>query len=552
MKIHAAIAQILVDHGVEVMFGLAGDANLYMIDSFARALQGTYVAATHEANAVLMALGYASISGKVGVATVTHGPGLTNTVTALVEGVKGQIPLVLLCGDTGAEDKDNMQNIPQREVIVATGAGFEQLRSPKTLNRDLATALRRAVVERRPIAFNMPSDFQWLDVDYLPARHKVPENRALVPAGDDLDNAVGIIAAAKRPIILAGRGATSAEAREAILRLAQRTDALLATTLKGKDLFRGEDFDLGVFGTISSSIAVDAIIESDCILAFGASLNPHTTSHGSFLKGKRIVQVNLEATEIGKSYEPTIGVVGDPALVADNFVHWLDAAEIPPSGYRNEAMRQKLRDFSPLQGMADRSTSDTIDIRQAMQRLNDAVPANRILVTDGGRMARHPWRLIQVQDPRSFITTLNSGSIGLGMAYAIGASYAAPNRPILMVSGDGGFMLGGLAEFHTAAHCRRDLIVVLCNDGSYGAEHIQFRRRNMDPAMSLFKWPEFADVANSLGGRGIAVRNHDDLQRAVQAIAERDGPLLIDLKLDPDNVTNDDIVPPAAAAGNRT
>jgi thiamine pyrophosphate-dependent acetolactate synthase large subunit-like protein len=74
----------------------------------------------------------------------------------------------------------------------------------------------------------------------------------------------------------------------------------------------------------------------------------------------------------------------------------------------------------------------------------------------------------------------------------------------------------------------------------------------MDPAMSLFKWPEFADVANSLGGRGIAVRNHDDLQRAVQAIAERDGPLLIDLKLDPDNVTNDDIVPPAAAAGNRT
>ena len=141
MKVHAAIAKALIDNGIDTLFGLVGDANLFLVDSFVREYGGKFVSAAHEAGATLMALGYSAVAGKIGVVTVTRGPALVNTLTPMVEGVKGSLPIVLLCGDTAIEDRDNLQKVPQRELIVATGAGFEQLRSPNTLSEDIATAL---------------------------------------------------------------------------------------------------------------------------------------------------------------------------------------------------------------------------------------------------------------------------------------------------------------------------------------------------------------------------------------------------------------------------
>src|SRR5690606_36221543 len=113
-----------------------------------------------------MAQGWARVAGKVGVAAVTHGPGLTNTVTALVEGVKAGTPMVLLVGDTPATDREHAQNINQSALVAATGAGFEQLRSPETVAEDLARVFYRAHVEHRPIVLNMPVEFQWQEIEY--------------------------------------------------------------------------------------------------------------------------------------------------------------------------------------------------------------------------------------------------------------------------------------------------------------------------------------------------------------------------------------------------
>jgi thiamine pyrophosphate-dependent acetolactate synthase large subunit-like protein len=382
----------------------------------------------------------------------------------------------------------------------------------------------------------MPIEFQWLDVDYQPVLVRLPERRALTPESTDLDNAIGIIAAAKRPIVLAGRGAASSAARAALVRLAARTDALLATTLKAKDLFAGEDFNLGVFGTLSSPVAVDAIMESDCVVAFGASLNQNTSSSGTFLKGKRVVQCNAELDDVARNLSPDASLIGEAALMADTIVHWLDEAEIAPSGFRNDELRRRLADYSPAAEIDDRSTETTIDVRTAIARFDKAVPAERILVTDAGRFVAAPWKMIGVADPTAFLFTINFGCVGLGMAYAIGASYAHPGRPVLLVIGDGGLMLGGLAEFNTAVRHKVDLIVMVCNDGSYGAEYVQWRDKGMDPSLSLFDWPEFAVVAEALGGRGVTVRTAQDLEAAAEAIATRERPLLVDIKLDPDNM----------------
>lgn len=534
MKVHEAIARGLVDAGTETLFGLIGDANLFLVDSFVRQ-RGTYVAAAHEAGAVLMATGYARASGRVGVATVTHGPGLTNTVTALVEGVRGRTPVVLLAGDTPVHDPANVQNIEQRELVATTGAGFVQVRTPDSAVDDLALAFRRAALECRPVVLNVPADFQWAEVGYAAVDRSAPTASPPAPDADDLDRAVGVIASARRPIVLAGRGAIRPAARASVLRLAERIGAPVATTLKAKDLFRGEPFDLGIFGTVSTPVASETIARSDCIVALGAGLNPLTTGRGSLLEGRAVVHCDVDPAHIGCSGVPVAGVVGDSAVVAEAICAWLDEAGVQPSAFRSvdllHALQQQSRGDPP-----DRSTDETVDVRTALRRLEGVLPPERTLVTDAGRFMYEAWRALSVREPAHFVPTMNFGSIGLGLPAAIGAAYGAPDRPVVLVTGDGGFMLGGLVEFSTAVRHGVDLVVVVLNDGGYGAEHIQFRNRDMDPSLSLFAWPDLAGVAEALGGTGTTVRRLADLDGLRPLLAARDRPVLVDVRLDPDQV----------------
>lgn len=536
MKVHEALARGLTDHGVDTVFGLIGDANLFLVDSFVRRQQGTYVAAAHEAGAVLMAIGYSRAAGRTGVATVTHGPGLTNTVTALVEGVRGRTPLVLLAGDTAVHDPGNVQNIDQRELVAVTGAGFVQVRTPGSAVEDLAMAFRRAVLERRPVVLDVPADFQWAETPYVAADRTAPSGGAPAPDPAALDRAVGVVAGARRPIVLAGRGATRPAARASALRLAARIGAPLATTLKAKDLFRGEAFDLGIVGTVATPIASETIARSDCIVALGAGLNPFTTARGSLLAGRAVVHCDIDPAQIGASGAPVIGLVGDCAAAADAICAWLDEAGVAPSGFRSPDLLQRLAE--PPSDPPDRSTGTTVDVRTALRRLDAALPPGRTLVTDAGRFMYEAWRALRVLEPAHFVPTMNFGSIGLGLPAAIGAGYGAPGRPVVLVTGDGGFMLGGLVEFSTAVRQGVDLVVVVLNDGGYGAEHIQFRNRDMDPGLSLFAWPDLAGVARAMGGVGVPVRRLADLDDAAAALASRERPVLLDVHVDPDLVPN--------------
>uniref|UniRef100_UPI0025DE42B9 thiamine pyrophosphate-binding protein n=1 Tax=Nocardioides sp. TaxID=35761 RepID=UPI0025DE42B9 len=131
MKFHEVVGRALVEQGLTTAFGVIGDANLFMMDSFERVAGGTYVAMANEAGAVMAATGYASVTGTPGLATVTHGPGLTNTVTALVEAARSRTPLLLVAGDTPVADGEHLQDVAQREVVLATGAAFVRVRDPQ-------------------------------------------------------------------------------------------------------------------------------------------------------------------------------------------------------------------------------------------------------------------------------------------------------------------------------------------------------------------------------------------------------------------------------------
>ncbi len=528
MKVYQAIARATRDQGVETMFGLMGDANLFMVDSFVRDCDGRFVPSAHEGSSVLMALAYAHVAEKVGVATVTHGPALTNCMTALTEGVRGHIPIVLLAGDTPVANPRHLQSIDQREVVKATGAGFEQLRTPDTVGMDVARAFYRAQVERRPIVLNLPSDFMWQEVSHTSQVLDIFTAPGGVAQGDILDEAIGMIASARRPLILAGGGAVGA--RDQLIRLADRLEAPLATTLKAKGLFNKHPYNIDIFGTLSTPAAYELIAQSDCIVCFGTGLHDFTTDRGKLMKDKRIVQVDIEPTAIGGGLHPDAALVADAGLTAETILYWLDQAEIAPSGFTRELDIEVLT-AHPVG--ADKTADGFVNFVQALERLEKALPKNRVLVTDGGRFMTEVWCRISAPDPQSFVVTANFGSIGLGLPEAIGAGVAVPDRPVVVFCGDGGFMMGGINEFNTAVRLGLDLIVIVANDSAYGAEHIQFLDRKMDPSLTEFHWPSFADIARSLGGQGIEVHSNAELETALAAIEDRKGPVLIELRLDP-------------------
>lgn len=532
MYVYQSIAQSLHEQGCETLFGLMGDANLFMVDHFVRSCGATFVPVAYEGSAVLMALAHGRVAGKVGFATVTHGPALTNCITALTEGARGRVPMVLLAGDTAVSNPQNLQNIDQRETVHITGAGFEQMRAPETASYDLAHAIYRAEAEQRPIVLNMPVDFMWQEIDHV--RHSFPTFRtpSYVPEGPDLDEAIGMIASARRPIILAGIGAK--DAVKEITALADRLQAPLATTLKAKGMFNGHPFDIGIFGTLSTPAAYDAMAKADCVVAFGTSLHHFTTDKGALMKGKRVIQINNTVIEIAKNYHPDAALMADAGLTAKNIVWWLDEAEIEGSGFTSELDMKVLTEHP--KGNPDKSKPGFINFEYALDRLEAALPKDRFLTTDGGRFMTEVWCRITSPNAESFIATTNFGSIGLGLQVAIGAGFAVPNRPVVLFTGDGGFMMGGINEFNTAVRMKQDLIVIVANDSAYGAEHIQFLDRKMDPGLAMFDWPSFAQVATALGGQGVVVDSNAGLDAAIAAIETRDRPLLIELRLDPNDV----------------
>ncbi|EBA08606.1 acetolactate synthase II large subunit [Sagittula stellata E-37] len=536
MKLHQGLARALAAHEVTHLYGLVGDANLFMVDAYVEDGHGRYIACTHEANAVLASIGFAQATGRTGVATITHGPALTNVVTALAEAARGGIPLVVLCGDTAPGDLQHLQKIDQREVVASSGAAFVEMRNAATAIEDLDRAFRIAAHRRCPVVFNMRVDLMWEDFAAPTAPAPVP-NCAFAPAsGDALEEAAGMLASARRPLILAGRGAANPEARAALLELAARIEAPVATTLKAQGLFHGERFDLGICGGLSHPTATEVIMQSDCILAFGASLSKHTTEERAYTKGKRVVQILPDVQETPRLDTPTLRLIGDIAGTARAFAELLDMADIPGSGVTDDDLARRLRaeaeTFAQVPAAA-KTAPGTVDITPALRRLHQALPAERVLVADLGRFVTTAWRNLPVTQPQDLVYTSHFGAIGCGLGQAIGTATAIEDRPTVLVAGDGGFTLSGLSELVTAVHEQADLVVILCNDGSFGAEHVQFTNRKMNPQLSMIARIDFATTCATLGFATVRVSDDASLDAACTAIAERSGPVLIDLRLDP-------------------
>jgi thiamine pyrophosphate-dependent acetolactate synthase large subunit-like protein len=521
--------------GLTDAFGVIGSGNLVVTNALCSG-GARFHHARHETGAICMADGYARVSGRVGVCSVHQGPGLTNTVTGLTEAVKSRTPLLVLAGESPAAALNSNFRIDQPGLVEAVGAAADRVTSAETAAHDAERAYQRAEIERRPVVLMLP-----IDIQPQPPAGTEPRPAPLPPlhTPDPSPQAVGAVAdalqRAQRPVIIAGRGAVLAGARDALERLADRTGALLATSAPANGLFAGLPYGLGISGGFASPFSAGLIAEADLILAAGASLNMWTTRHGALIApDATVAQIDVEARAFGRHRPADITALGDVAATAD-----LVSAELERRGHHATGRRTpELAHRIATHGWADDPYQDAgseewIDPRTFSIELERRLPADKAVAVDSGHFLGYPSMFLSVPDARAWVFPNGFQSVGLGLGNAIGAAVARPDRPTVAAIGDGGAFMA-LAEIETAVRLRLKLLVAIYDDRAYGAEVHHFAPMGHDVTRVQFPDADLAAISRAAGASAATVRTVGDLDAVTDWLAEpTPRPLVLDAKVNP-------------------
>jgi thiamine pyrophosphate-dependent acetolactate synthase large subunit-like protein len=520
------VGRTLAELGAAQAFGVVGSGNFEVTNAL-RAHGVPFVACRHECGAATMADAFARTSGRLAVLSVHQGPGLTNALTGIAEAAKSRTPLIVLAGDTGAAAVRSNFRIDQDAAVRAVGAVAERVHSAASAVADTVRAYRTAVHERRTVVLNLPLDVQQTAAVEVPVgEHPAP--RPVRPDPAAVAELAAAINAAQRPVFIAGRGARGAG--EDLRALAEAAGALLATSAVANGLFAGDPWSLGISGGFASPTTVELISAADLVVGWGCALNMWTTRHGRlFAEGATLAQVDIEPAALGAHRQVAIGVLGDVGLTARDTLPGLD----PARGYRTDEVRERIASSARMRDVPfpDISTADRIDPRLLSVLLDDLLPAERIVAVDSGNFMGYPSAYLSVPDQHGYCLTQGFQSIGLGLATAVGAALARPERLPVAALGDGGCMMG-IADLDTVVRLGLPMVIVVYNDEGYGAEVHHFVGEGVDLSTVVFPETDIASIARGFGCAAATVRTEADLGALKDWLAgPRDRPLLLDAKM---------------------
>ncbi|MFO1161184.1 MAG: thiamine pyrophosphate-binding protein [Reyranellaceae bacterium] len=530
--------QALVDDikalGTEQVFGLMSDDTAV----FATALDSAgirFYGARHENNAIAMAEGFSYRSGGLGIAVIGRGPATANGLHAATYASRSGSKVLIISGEaavpSGAANGigPDYKGFNASAVLAAAGIRTFVATSPSTARGVLADAVA-AAMQGGAAALLLPVNVQLADMDAgdaPPARPR--ERKPAAPRPQAIQAAAAVVRQSRKPLILAGLGAHRAGAKEALEQLAERTGALLATSARGKDMFRGHPANLGIVGSFSHSAARRMIHEADCVMVFGAGLNLLTMSFGHSLPNVPLIQVDTERGHIGRWHPADVAVVGDARLAAEALVEALPPGSNTERPFRSEETLRFLEGFDIARDFEPANTVRTVDPRSLGVALEKLLPANRNLVYDAGNfLGIVPY--LSVPGPGHFKLTSDFASIGLGFGTALGVARAKPDETTVLVIGDGGFLMT-MGELETVVREDLPMVIVLMNDCAYGAELHFLKMRELPVAKSVFPDVDYAPVAEAFGFQAATIRTLEDLQKIAPLLARPDGPVFLDCKL---------------------
>jgi len=493
-SVAARVAGVIRNSNAHV-FGLVGNGNAEFVAAL-REQGAEFTSVRHEGAAVSAASAAARVAGDgIGVATVTYSPGFLNVLTPLAEAQKAGSPVVVVAGAPplrGARPWDVDQS------GLASALGVITLMATRSDAAEVAAAACRIAGEtRRPVILALPVDADEVDGPDL----TIPsvDGAAGLPEVSEqgLADAVARIRAADRPVLLAGRGAWDSGAQAALQALGRALGAIEFTSAAAHGFFAGEIADFGIAGGFAAHDRAAISRDADLVIAFGASLNPFTLAFGGMFPNAQMIRVDLAPPppmlEIG------LDLRGDARSWAEAMLRAVGTGERTPW-----ASVPQTAAVEPL-------IDGVLDPRALAQALETMLPRERTIVLDGGHFVGWPAEYWSSPDPTGFLLTgTMTQSIGLGTGSAIGAAAARPDRLTILAVGDGGALMG-LADLPTLLDTASSLLVVVFNDGVYGAEWHHYARIGVRLEDISTEEVDFAGVADACGARGAVVREVADL-----------------------------------------
>ncbi|GAA2177173.1 thiamine pyrophosphate-binding protein [Leucobacter tardus] len=538
-------------------FGLMGNGNAHLID----ALLGegvAYTAVRHEAGTVAAADAYTRVSGHISIATTTYGAGFTNALTALAEAEQARTPLLLVVGDvptTGGRPWDIDQD------RIAAGLGVSTFRvAADTAAETVAEAVAEAERSRRPVVIGIPYDLPAAAVaeprsaaenrrdragDPSVADGGVAEDGVDFGGGDatEITAAAARLAAAERPLILAGHGAALASPAigDDLDELAALLGAPTATTALARGIFPRRDYDLGVTGGFGSDAAMQVVADADTVLVVGAGLNQFTMRFGElFGAGATVIRIDVDAVAAPRTvHDINVRTLrGDAADTVRALTAAVRESARPSSGWRErlaDAVPFAVR-RAPADGFAEHADGvcpdGRLDPRCVAARIGAMLPDDAHITTDGGHFLGWASMYWPVPSPERLIMVGTAyQTIGLGFPTVAGVAAAKPDTTVVLSTGDGGGLMA-LADLETAIRTAESGVIVVWNDGAYGAEVHLYGKMGLDDGPMLIPDTDFAGVATALGATGVRVTSLADLDALTRwTAAGARGTILLDCRI---------------------
>lgn len=545
-----ALATALFRHA-DYAFGLMGNGNAHLIDSLTQ-LGMPFSEVRHEVATVASADAYARITGKLAIATATYGAGYTNTLTALAEAAQARTPLLLVVGDapsTGLRPWDidqemaaaalgvrtySVSAVDVDEIVDRAAAAALRRRCPVViaLPYDLVTAEVPAQVRttEQHIDLNDPRTMQDLAAATLPAsstpeaaahRTTAASHRPTTTAtSTELTSAIQALVGAQHPVVLAGHGAWLAGAADELGAVADQLGAVTASTALGRGIFPNRSFDLGITGGFGQQAAMDLIGSADVVLVVGASLNQFTMCFGElFGEGTTVIRIDTDQVAPPKTvHEIDYRLLrGDAKEVLGKLIEGVAAAQPSPGTWREEVAglepggTLRVLEHGPI-ATGGLCADGRLDPRSVATRLAELLPEDRHVTSDGGHFIGWANMFWPVASPERVIMVGTAfQSIGLGFSTVAGVAAAAPESTVVLNTGDGGGLMA-IADLETTIRTTQSCIIVVWNDGAYGAEVHLYGKMGLDEAPMRIPDVNFAGISSALGATGINVTTLDDLE----------------------------------------
>ncbi|MCF0156495.1 MAG: ubiquinone-dependent pyruvate dehydrogenase, partial [Veillonella sp.] len=527
MTIAEALVKILADAGVERIYGITGDSLNAVNDALRRDGRIEWEHVRHEEAAAYAAGAEAAVTGKLAVCAGSAGPGNLHLINGLYDCKRNHVPVLAIASHIPSSEVglDYFQETHPQELFRECADFVELITNPKQMPNVLYKALNTAVGNNGVAVIVLPGDVSLLEMetDFLPVWH-APRKPRLMANQEDLQDMAKRLNTAKKVAIFAGAGV--AGAHDEVVALAKKLNAPIIHSLRGKEWIEWDNpNDVGMTGLLGFSSGYYALENCDTLLMLGSDF-----PYRPFLPvGRPVIQVDIRPGNLGKRIPIELGVVGDVKETVSAVLPLIDQKS--DDTYLKESVEhyQKLR--AELDSYAaPTEDGEAIHPQYLANRMSALAADDAIFTVDVGTPVIWTARHIHSNGKRRIIGSFNHGSMANAMIQAIGAQKAAPNRQVVTMSGDGGFgmMMG---EILTLKQLNLPVKVVIFDNSDLAFVALEMKAAGLIDYQTNLENPNYAQLAEAVGIKGIRVENAKDLDGALKEAFNHDGPVIVDVKV---------------------